>query len=99
MILFQRDLKARAIAAGVTLYSMAGPGQNVMGHIGTIAPATGGYAFPLSAGVERQFGQAIQVFGSRYQLQWTEEGVPAAPAALEITTTRKDLKLIVSDQR
>lgn len=99
MSLLQADLKARAVAAGVTLYSVAGAGQNVMGHVGTIAPATGGYAFPLSTGVERQFGQAIQVFGSRYQLQWTEEGAPVAPAALEVTTTRKDIKLIVSDQR
>lgn len=99
MSLLQAGLKARAVAAGVTLYSVAGAGQNVMGHIGTLAPATGGYAFPLSTGVERQFGQAIQVFGSRYLLQWTEEAAPAAPAALDITTTRKDIKLIVADQR
>lgn len=99
MILFQADLKARAAAAGVTVYSVAGTGQNIVGHIGTIAPATGGYPFPLAPGVDRQFGQAIQVFGSRYLLQWTEEGAPAAPAGLEITTTRKDIKLIVADQR
>lgn len=99
MSLLQADLKAKAVAAGVTLYSVAGAGQNVMGHIGAIAPATGGFAFPLNAGVEAQFGQGIQVFGSRYLVQWSEESAPGSPVALDITTTRKDTKVVVQSLR
>jgi len=99
MTLIQADLKNQAATAGVTLYSVAGPGQNVMGHVGTIAPATGGYAFPLSAGVEAQFGQGIQVFGSRYLVEWGEDSTPAAVGPLEISTSRKDVKLMVQTQR
>jgi hypothetical protein len=99
MTILQMDLKAKAVTSGITLYSVAGPGQNVVGHIGTIAPATGGFAFPLNSGIETQFGQGIQVFGSRHFIQWTEEGIPGAPATLDITTTRKDVKLISQSQR
>lgn len=99
MTILQTDLKAKAVAAGVTLYSVAGPGQNVMGHIGTIAPATGGFAFPLSSGMEAQFGQGIQVFGSRYLVQWTEDGTARGPGSLDISTTRKDLKVIAQTLR
>jgi len=99
MTLLQAELKAKAISAGVTLYSVAGAGQNVMGHIGSIAPATGGFAFSLSAGVEAQFGQGIQVFGSRYLVQWSEEGSAAGPGSLEITTTRKDVKVMAQSMR
>jgi len=99
MTIRQADLKARAVAAGITLYSVAGPGQNVLGHIGTIAPATGGIGFPLTAGTEAQFGQGIQVFGSRYLVQWSEDSAPAAPALLDLTTTRKGVKLIVQAVR
>ncbi|NWJ39606.1 MAG: hypothetical protein HXX12_01390 [Geothrix sp.] len=99
LTLLQADLKARAVSAGVTLYSVAGAGQNVMGQIGTIAPATGGFAFPLSIGVETQFGQGIQVFGSRYLVQWREDAAPGTPVTLEVTTTRKDVKLVVQSLR
>ncbi|MCE1203618.1 MAG: hypothetical protein LWW79_03320 [Holophagaceae bacterium] len=99
MTLLQAELKNKAVAAGVTLYSVAGAGQNVMGHIGTVAPATGGFAFPLSAGVEAQFGQGIQVFGSRYLVRWTEDATPATPVALDIASTRKDVKLVVQALR
>ncbi|MFZ1377262.1 MAG: hypothetical protein WAS25_11780 [Geothrix sp.] len=99
MTLLQAELKTKAIAAGVTLYSVAGAGQNVMGHIGTIAPATGGFSFPLTAGVEAQFGQGIQVFGSRYLVQWSEEGSAAGSGNLEITTTRKDVKVMAQSIR
>jgi len=99
MTILQTDLKAKAVATGVTLYSVAGAGQNVVGHVGTIAPATGGFAFPLSSGVEVQFGQGIQVFGSRYQVRWAEDATPGTPAALEITSTRKDVKLVVQTLR
>lgn len=99
MTLRQTELKARAIAAGVTLYSVAGSGQNVTGHIGTIAPDTGGFVFPLSGGIELQFGQGIQVFGSRYLVQWTEEAMPGGTAPLDISTTRKDVKLFVQKAR
>jgi hypothetical protein len=94
MTLLQAELKAKAIADGVTLYSVAGSGQNVTGHIGAIAPDTGGFVFALSTGIELQFGQAIQVFGSRYLVQWTEEGTPSGPVSLDISTTRKDVKVI-----
>jgi len=99
MTILQTELKDKAAAAGITLYSVAGPGQNVLGHIGTIAPFTGGFAFPLSSGVEAQFGQGIQVFGSRYFLQWREDGAPAGTAPLEISTSRKDVKVITRAQR
>lgn len=62
-------------------------------------PATGGFCFPLNSGVEARFGQGIQVFGSRYLVEWTEEGAPAAVGPLEVSTTRKDVKLIVQTQR
>jgi len=99
MTLLQAELKAKAVAAGVTLYSVAGAGQNVMGHLGTIAPATGGFSFPLTAGVEAQFGQGIQVFGSRYLVQWSEEGSAAGSGNLEITVTRKDVKVMAQSIR
>lgn len=99
MTLYQSDLKAKAVAAGVTLYSVAGAGQNVNGHIGTIAQATGGFAFPLVNGIELQFGQGIQVFGSRYLVQWSEDKAPAGPGALEISTTRKGVKVIAPATR
>lgn len=99
MTLLQADLKAKAVASGVTVYSVAGAGQNVVGHIGSIAPATGGFCFPLNSGVEARFGQGIQVFGSRYLVQWSEEAAPGTPAALDITATRKDTKLIVQALR
>ena len=99
MTLLQAELKAKAVASGVTVYSVAGAGQNVMGHVGTIASATGGFCFPLTSGVEAQFGQGIQIFGSRYLVQWAEEGTASGPASLEITTTRKDVKVLVQSLR
>ena len=99
MTLLQAKLKSKAVADGVTLYSVAGTGQNVTGHIGTIAPDTGGFAFALSTGIEVQFGQGIQVFGSRYLVQWSEDAMPGGPASLDISTTRKDVKLIAQKAR
>jgi hypothetical protein len=99
MTILQGKLKARATANGVTLYSVAGSGQNVMGYIGSIAADTGGYAFPLSGGIELQFGQGIQVFGSRYLVQWTEEGTPGGQVPLDISTTRKDVRVITQKAR
>jgi len=99
MILMQASLKAKAIATGVTLYSVAGAGQNVMGHVGAIAPATGGFAFPLKAGLEAQFGQGIQAFGSRYLVQWSEDAAPAKPSPLEISVGRKGVTLYVQSSR
>jgi hypothetical protein len=99
MTLLQGGLKARAVASGVTLYSVAGAGQNIQGHLGTVAPATGGYVFPLGTGLESRFGQAIQVFGSRHLVAWVEEAIPAEPGNLEITTTRKDVKVFVQSMR
>lgn len=99
MTILQTSLKAKAAATGTTLYSVAGTGQNVMGHVGAVAPATGGYAFPLTAGVEAQFGQRIQMFGSRYLVQWSEEAVPEKPAPLEVGTARKGVKLFAQGLR
>ena len=99
MSLFQADLKDKAVAAGVTLYSVAGPGQNVNGHIGSIAKGTGGFAFPLVNGTELQFGQGIQMFGSRHLVQWSEDKAPAGSGALEISTTRKGVKLMAQTTR
>lgn len=99
MTILQTELKAKAVAAGVTLFSVAGSGQNVLGYIGTIAPATGGFAFPLSPGMEAQFGQGIQVFGSRYLVQWSEDGVPSGLGSLGISTTRKDVRLVAQTLR
>lgn len=99
MTILQTDLKAKAVAAGLALYSVAGPGQNVVGHIGTVASGTGGYAFPLVSGTETQFGQGIQLFGSRYLVQWNEEGTPGPLVGLDISTTRKDVRVIAPTQR
>jgi hypothetical protein len=99
MTILRAELKAKAVTGGITLYSVAGSGQNITGHIGGIAPATGGFSFPLSSGVESQFGQGIQVFGSRYFVEWTEDGAPTTVVPLDVTTTRKDVKLIVQTQR
>ena len=99
MTILQTDLKAKAAMAGITLYSVAGSGQNVMGHIGAIAQLTGGYSFPLNSGLEAQFGQGIQVFGSRYLIQWAEDGAPAGPVSLDISSTRKDVRLVAQSLR
>ncbi|WP_257309043.1 hypothetical protein [Geothrix fuzhouensis] len=99
MTLLQASLKAKAATTGVTLYSVAGAGQNVMGHVGTVAPATGGFAFPLTAGVEARFGQGIQMFGSRYLVQWSEDSAPAKPMPFDVATTRKGVKLFVQSSR
>jgi hypothetical protein len=99
MTILHTELKSRAVANGITLYSVAGSGQNVLGHIGHAAATTGGYAFPLSSGMELTFGQSIQVFGSRYSLLWKEDGKLDEGAALEITTSRKDVKVIAQSLR
>ncbi len=99
MVILQTALKEKAVAAGVTLYSVAGPGQNIVGNVGIIAPFTGGMAFPLTAGVDAQFGQGIQIFGSRYFVQWSEEATPAGVTGLEVSASRKDVKLLVQSLR
>lgn len=99
MTLLQAELRAKAVMAGVTLYSVAGAGQNVLGHVGTIASDTGGFAFPLVPGLVAQFGQGIQVFGSRYLLRWQEDGIQGAPKPLSLTTTRKGVKVMVQTLR
>ncbi|WP_243301130.1 hypothetical protein [Geothrix oryzisoli] len=99
MALFQASLKAKAAATGVTLYSVAGAGQNVTGHVGAIAPATGGFAFPLKVGLEARFGQSIQAFGSRYLVQWSEGSPSARPLPLEVSTARKGVTLYAPSVR
>jgi len=99
MVIMQTGLKVKAVGDGVTLFSMAGSGQNVLGHIGLVASATGGFSFPLRPGVELQFGQSIQVFGSRYLVQWAEDTMPVAPSPMEISTIRKDVKVIAQTLR
>lgn len=98
MSLLQTHLKARALAAGVTVYSVAGSGQNVMGLFGPVAAATGGFVFPLSSGLDTQFGQGIQVFGSRYLVRWAEEATTGS-GSLDISTTRKGVRLIAQTAR
>lgn len=99
IVLLQSDLKMRAVRAGVSLFSVAGAGQTMLGFLGAIAPSTGGFAFPFNHGVESRFGSSIQVFGSRYLVQWSEEGTPSVPASLEISSSRKDVRMIAQDQR
>jgi hypothetical protein len=99
MTLLQASLKAKAAVSGVTLFSVAGTGQNALGHIGAIAGATGGFGFPLASGLELQFGHGIQTFGSRYCVQWSEDKAPAGPSPLEISTTRKGVKLLLQTLR
>jgi len=99
MVLLQASLRAKAAATGVTLYSVAGAGQNVVGHVGAVAPATGGFAFPLKSGLEAQFGQSIQAFGSRYLVQWSEDAPAVKPLPLEISTIRKGVSLYVRSTR
>ena len=94
MTIYQNQLRERSAVDGVTLYSVAGTGQNVLGHLGNVAPSTGGYIFPLSGGLELSFGRAIQVFGSRYFVQWSEDAPPAAPAEVVFSSTRKGVKVI-----
>ena len=99
MTLLQNKLKARAVADGITLYSVSGSGNNILGHIGTVAPSTGGFAFPLASGTEVTFGQSIQVFGFRHLVQWTEDGISSAPSSVEITTSRPGVRLLVQATR
>ncbi len=97
MTLRQSALKNKAAITGITLFSMAGSGQNILGLVGPIASATGGFAFPLASGMEAHFGQNLQIFGSRYLVRWSEE--TTKPGSLELTTTRKDVKLFVRSIR
>ena len=99
MIIYQNQLKERAVVDGLTVYSVAGTGQNVIGHLGNVAPGTGGYIFPLSGGLELSFGQAIQLFGSRYLVQWQEDAPAADPAEVVLSSTRKGVKLIAQALR
>ena len=99
MIIYQNQLKERAVVDGLTVYSVAGTGQNVIGHLGNVAPGTGGYIFPLSSGLELSFGQGIQLFGSRYLVQWQEDAPPADPAEVALSTSRKGVKLIAQALR
>lgn len=99
MSLLRADLQAKAVVNGITLYSVAGSGQNVFGMVGSIAPNTGGMAYPLGSAMNIQFGQGIQMFGSRYSVTWSEDGQPGKAETLELTTTRKDVKLLVQAQR
>ena len=97
MHLLQNKMKARAIADGITLYSVAGSGQNIFGHVGSVAPATGGFAFPLASGIETTFGRNIQVFGFRHLVQWAGDAAPGAPAPLEIITSRQGVRLLLQE--
>ncbi|WP_306592093.1 hypothetical protein [Geothrix sp. 21YS21S-4] len=99
MTILQASLRAKAAEAGVTLFSVAGAGQNVLGHVGAVASATGGFSFPLNTGIETTFGQGIQVFGSRYLVAWSEDAAPQKAGSLEIATTRKDVKLVLQATR
>jgi hypothetical protein len=99
MKIVQADLQNKAVLAGVTLYSVAGSGQNVAGLVGSVAPITGGLAFALGSVPDAQFGQGIQVFGSRYFLQWSEDGQPSGALPLEVSTTRKDVRIMVQTLR
>lgn len=90
----QQRVKDTAASSGVMLYSVAGAGPNLVGNIGTIAADTGGYCFPLRSELERQFGQGIQIFGSRHLLQWSADEASPHPAPLEIKSKRKGVKLI-----
>lgn len=99
MTLLQMELKTKAVASGVTLFSVAGAGQNVLGHVGAIAQDTGGFAFPLVPGMETQFGQTIQAFGSRHLVQWAEESPPGQLSPLEISTTRKGARVLAQTLR
>lgn len=99
MALLQEEVKAKAVAAGLTLYSVAGAGQNVLGLVGAIAPGTGGFSFPLAPGVEGRLGQSLQAFGSRYLVQWQPDAAGNQPVGLEISTSRKGLKILAQDLR
>jgi hypothetical protein len=99
MSILQNKMKARAVADGITVFSVAGSGQNILGHIGSIASGTGGFAFPLASGIETTFGRNIQVFGFRHLVQWAEDGAPGAPAPLEMSTSRPGVRLLVQASR
>jgi hypothetical protein len=94
MTLFQASIKAKAVASGVTVYSVAGEGAAWDGNLGGAAQVSGGFAFPLRTGTENNFGPAIQVFGSRYLVQWTRESASTVPASLDISTSRKGVKIL-----
>lgn len=99
MSLLQERLQARAVTDGITLYSVAGSGQNILGLAGAVAPATGGFSFPLASGIETTFGQSIQVFGFRHLVEWTEDGTRKTPGSIEISTNRPGVKLLVQASR
>lgn len=90
----QQRVKEKAASSGVMLYSVAGAGPNLVGNIGTIAAETGGFCFPLRSELERQFGQGIQIFGSRHLLRWSGDASSTQPVSLEIKSKRKGIKLI-----
>lgn len=94
----QQRLKEKATRAGVMIYSVAGPSPNIVGNMGAIATDTGGFCFPLRSELQSQFGQAIQVFGSRYFLRWSEVGMPAQPSVVNITVKRKGVRVITAAQ-
>jgi hypothetical protein len=94
----QLQVKEKAIRAGVMLYSVAGSGPNIVGNMGNIALDTGGFCFPLRSELEFQFGQGIQVFGSRYLLRWSGEGRPTSLAPVDITVKRKGVRVIAPTQ-
>lgn len=99
MSLLQEQVKNRANAAGLALYTVAGSGQNVTGFVGGVAQATGGYTYPLTAGIEFQLGQALQVFGSRHLVQWSEAAPAPSGAGLDLSSRRPGVRLIAPTQR
>jgi len=85
---------------GITLHSVAGNGPAWMGNLGRVALNTGGYAFPLTPATPAQLPAVLQFFNARYELTWLGPvPAPGVPLKLEISTTRKGIKIMAPTLR
>lgn len=98
--IMQESLRKVCVASGVTLHSVAGNGIAFKGNLGSVAEASGGYAFIFEAQLPIRFGQGLQLFGSRYRLTWEE---PAAFGNglqdLSVKSSRAGVTLMAPAQR
>jgi hypothetical protein len=80
--------------SGITLHSVAGTSPGFLGNLGRISQETGGYAFPFNSTMVARLASTLQSFNARYELTWAGGDLsPAKPSSLDISVTRKDVKL------
>ncbi|HJW32783.1 MAG TPA: hypothetical protein VJ505_05380 [Holophagaceae bacterium] len=96
----QESLRKICLNSGITLHSVAGNGVAYKGNLGSVAEATGGFAFVFDGQMQVRVGQGLQAFASRYRLTW-EETMPAAVGFqdLSIKSSKPGLTLMFPSQR